>query len=133
MNYKTFKFYSDQWGARVVFFAGDKDAFCLYMREKYHFNYQGGWDENLCGFTCKMVSTKDEHVTGYVIWMPKFNFTIDEYVVLAHECIHAAGYILADRGVVYYDESKEVLNYTFDSIYRFFLKRLKAKLIKEKI
>ena len=125
-GYKTFKFYSDQWGAKVVFFAGDKDDFVSYMREKYHFNYQYGWDANCCGLSCKMLSAKDEHVTGYVIWMPKFDFTIDEYVSLAHECIHTAAKILDDRGVTYYDDAKEALTYTFDAIYRFFLNKLKG-------
>ena len=128
MNYKAFQFYSDQWGAKVVFFAGDKDSFLLYMREKYHFDYQSGWDENGCGFSCRMIAVKNGSVMGYVIWMPKFDFTVDEYVVLSHECIHVAGHILDDRGVVYNDDAKEALTYTCDSIYRFFLKKLKATL-----
>lgn len=125
-GYKTFKFYSDQWGAKVVFFAGDKDAFLSHMREKYNFNYQSEWNANGCGFSCKMISEKNGGVMGYVIWMPKFDFTVDEYVTLAHECIHIASYILSDRGVVYYDEAKEVLTYTCDAIYRFFLNKLKG-------
>lgn len=115
-------------GRKVVFFAGDKDSFLLYMREKYHFDYQSGWNENGCGFSCRMISVKNGSVMGYVIWMPKFDFTIDEYVTLSHECIHAAGHILDDRGVVYNDDAKEALTYTCDSIYRFFLKKLKATL-----
>lgn len=124
MKNVSFKLYSDQWGAKVVLFIGDRDSFVLCMKEKYHFHYAEEWNANVCGLSCRMIAASDGHVTGYVIWMPDFAFVTDDYVVLSHECIHTAGHILNDRGVFYGDDAKEALTYTCDFIYRIFLKRL---------
>ena len=121
---RGFVFYSSMWGARIVLYIGDKDRFLEYLKRCHGVNYDEPWSAGFCGLSFRMISPKDGHVKGYCIWMPEMNFSTDQYVTLAHECIHVACHILDDRGVVYSDEAKEVLTYTFDDIYGHFLKLL---------
>ena len=120
----AFVYRSSQWGAKVVLYVGARERFLEYLKRRHHCNYRERWSEDFCALSFRMLSQTDGHVTGYCIWLPEMNFHTDQYVSLAHECLHAAVHILDDRGVVYDDDAKESLTYTFDDIYGNFLKML---------
>lgn len=120
---KAFTYYSTQWNAKTVLFVGDYKNMLEYLRKK--FNYSGNDTENKNFAAESFTIVNDDNVkVAYVIWLPEFSFTTNEYVSLAHEVLHITTHILDDRNVYYQDSAKEVLNYSFDDFYGQYLKKL---------
>lgn len=57
---------------------------------------------------------------GYipVIWMPRKPKTIEEQSTLAHECLHAVGWMSKHFGLKYDDNNDEVFTHAISHLYR---------------
>lgn len=89
------------------------------------------------GFAGYTVPLNYDGIDAYLIWLPEFNYTVDDYVYLAHEVSHVAFGALVHRG--WKDFSNEDVQhsqmYLKDSIFKTFLNKLeeeKAKVKKTK-
>ena len=124
------QFWLEPWNASVVLVVGLFEAVTHYCQKKHI--YTPEYKINGVGFSMRMVQEKDDRRIGYLIWIPAMTGTAESCVTLAHECLHIACNVLDDCGVVYNDDAKEVLTYTFDSIYRKCLLRSAGSKKKEK-
>ena len=122
--FKVFSRFLDIWGAKVFLFIGPQQDFIKYLKKRFKFDAQDIWDQNCLGVAFKI--TVNEVRKGYGIYMPSFDNSIDDIVILSHQCIHVTDDILNDRNVQHGDQNKEALTYTHDAIYRYFLEKLKC-------
>ena len=124
-KHKVYEYFNDTYGFTTYLFIGEYTKCVEWMCKK--FNYKGDDDDtdtNYCGLSW-VLSGKDGEILGYFIWMPKFAFTIDDYVTLSHESLHTAVKALHHRGIVLQGTDTEQLNYLQDAVYRTFLTKLK--------
>jgi len=68
----------------------------------------------------------------YCIWLPKFNWYINEQALLVHEVMHYVFEALRQAGVKYCSESEEAYTYYFQRTYSDILKALEYKHYKNK-
>lgn len=73
----------------------------------------------------------EDYGTKYVIWMPEFTGSCNEYGSLAHEVLHCAINIL-DEVNIDFKKEHETLTYLMESIYRKFVYQLTVEINKDK-
>ena len=66
----------------------------------------------------------------HVIRLREWHNSPEMIAVLAHECLHATFFVLANRGVLYSNESEETFTYLHQTMVKHCLKLLKAKKFK---
>ena len=111
---------------------GDYAECDAWLRKRFHL--RGKTDHNINNGGEAFILENDSGIeVCQIIWLAKMDFCCDDYVALAHECLHVAVKILSHRGAecVNYDRS-EPLNYLMDAIYGAFLKQLHREYKKTK-
>lgn len=119
---KIFNYYNDFTAMRYYLFIGKAKA--LHKWERKMFGLVG--DISSSTTACHHFFTEAYGAKAIsVIWMPQMKFLIDEYVSLAHECLHAAISTMhrLDMNIIVGSDSEQ-LNYLHDAIYGNFLKQL---------
>ena len=117
-----YTYYNDTYGATCYLYIGSGESFCEWLDKKFD------CDENPMEYTYAGLSLTLGMKDGskiHIIWMPKYDFSIEDYVTLSHESLHTAIRIMQNRGCESIGKgSNEELTYFHDSIYRAFLRRL---------
>lgn len=127
---KAFEYFNDTWRTTTILWVGAWDEFDKYLRKKW--NLKGKNEKNpnysACWFS---IEDDDGRESAQFIWIPSFEWVIDDIVSLQHECLHNAIKIMQHRGanVIVGDESEQ-LNYTVDAHFRYFLNALKKELVR---
>lgn len=127
----SYFYYVDVYSAPCYLFVGPRDKFYRYIRRlcKGLENTDGlvpsTWAAGAFTFQHKDYGTK------YVIWMPEFTGSCDEYGSLAHEVLHCAINIL-DEVNIDFKKEHESLTYLMESIYRKFVHQLTVEINKDK-
>ena len=127
----SYFYYVDVYSAPCYLFVGPRDKFYRYIRRlcKGLENTDGlvpsTWAAGAFTFQHKDYGTK------YVIWMPEFTGSCNEYGSLAHEVLHCAINIL-DEVNIDFKKEHESLTYLMESIYRKFVHQLTVEINKDK-
>lgn len=127
----SYFYYVDVYSAPCYLFVGPRDKFYRYIRRlcKGLENTEGlvpsTWAAGAFTFQHKDYGTK------YVIWMPEFTGSCNEYGSLAHEVLHCAINIL-DEVNIDFKKEHESLTYLMESIYRKFVHQLTVEINKDK-
>jgi hypothetical protein len=119
---KYYTYYNDTYGATTYLYVGTSEEFCEWLKTKFECV-----DEPVNGsyMGLSLVLTTANGCTYYLIWIPKCDFTIEDYVTLSHETLHTALRIMQRRGCENIGQgASEELAYLHDAIYRAFLRRL---------
>ena len=122
-DFRTIHYYNDLWGAHVYLCIGNPKELVPYLKRRFKYDASNMWDQNCSGMAFKI--TVNQQRKGYGIFMPQYKGSIQDLVILSHQCIHVADDILTDRNVQHGDQDKEALTYTHDVLYRYFLEKLK--------
>jgi len=64
---------------------------------------------------------------SYLVWVEKFNWSIDCQGVLVHELLHIAFYVIGDRGIKIDSDEDEALAYYFEYLFNSVWNKLKPK------
>ena len=112
------------WRADICLYIGPWDKFMEHLSSSHKLKDSLAKNPNHGAMSMKLEEHSSGITTDYVMWIPEFSFKVHEYTALAHETLHIVCYILDDRGVVYEDDAKEVLTYTFDAVYEYMLNKL---------
>ena len=131
------KHFDNCFGFFTFLFIGSKeDALNSLYKSPIYFD-----KENLAEFVAD-IQDKDAGLTlpvpikghdRYLIWMPEYNWYIEDFVTLSHECGHVASMAMFHRGIKEFqnDSTFHTFLYLKDSIYRDFLYQLKKELEKK--
>ncbi len=121
---QIYKYYNDTYTSKINLLICDFDTANNILKNKFHLNESGILnDKNLDGCALQIINNNNK--INSIIWIPSFNFFIEDYVTLSHECLHTAIRILDRHDVVCItNTSSEQLNYLHDAIYRNFLIQL---------
>ena len=115
-------YYNDTYGATTYLYIGSGENFSDWLRTKFEC-FDSPVENSHAGLS--LVLTTTSGCTYYLIWMPKCDFTIEDYVTLSHETLHTALRIMQRRGCENIGQgASEELAYLHDAIYRAFLRRL---------
>jgi hypothetical protein len=118
-------FYDECWKANVwLIWPCDQAALNAYAATHFHGDLQGD-DDEWYG-KCLKTDTTDRAGTIQVIVLRNFEMTPECISTLAHECFHAAEYILEGK-VAHSNDTSEVFAYLTDSIMRRCLRILTGK------
>jgi len=116
------------YGTPVSIFIGDREAYAKYCYKEFRVK-----DIPRCGYSGEYNMFENNNVVPFhfvaVIWMARFNFSIQSYEILAHEIIHCAWGILDVSNVKVTAKNHEALAYLFSGLY----KQAMEKLLKLKI
>jgi len=95
--------------------------------EKKHGVVNGGedLDPNFMGFTTHLSS--DEEPNIYIIFIPKFNWTIQDQQTLIHEIIHVTFRIWGANNIAFIPETQEFLAHQVDKTYGLIAQKLIPK------
>ena len=127
----SYFYYVDVYSAPCYLFVGPRDKFYRYIRrlckglENTDELVPSTWAAGAFTFQHKDYGTK------YVIWMPEFTGSCNEYGSLAHEVLHCAINIL-DEVNIDFKKEHESLTYLMESIYRKFVYQLMSEMNKDK-
>ena len=116
---------ADIFESDIYLFIGERNEFVEHLEKKYNLSCDKQIDRS-AGFAFRFIGGDDVDY-GYAIWIEKFDYSVESYPVLAHECLHIADFMLKDRQIKETEENNEILAYTFDFIFRSFLKKIKNK------
>lgn len=99
--------------------------------EKKHGVVNGGedLDPNFMGFTTHLSS--DEEPNIYIIFIPKFDWTIQDQQTLIHEIIHVTFRIWGANNIVFIPETQEFLAHQVDKTYGMIARKLITKVKKK--
>jgi hypothetical protein len=127
----SYFYYVDVYSAPCYLFVGPRDKFYRYIRrlckglENTDELVPSTWAAGAFTFQHKDYGTK------YVIWMPEFTGSCNEYGALAHEVLHCAINIL-DEVNIDFKKEHEALTYLMESIYRKFVYQLTSEMNKDR-
>ena len=111
---------------------GDDVVLCLNDAKEYekwilkNYGSEQYVDNMAKGMTLRH-SCKTRGGHDYTIWMPSFEWTIDNQATLAHELIHVASGILDRRGVDISEGHREALAYLYSFFFYKFWNALKRE------
>lgn len=105
-----------------------------YKSYQDHINKRFGLDDkseqmNFGGET-QTLENSEEYVS--VIWMPRFDNSVDSYGTLAHECLHVAIRAMDRLGIPITEDNQEPIAYYFEFLFKELLSELIKKLKSKK-
>lgn len=123
-QHKTYyRYYNDTYGSVMYFYIGSAEGAYAWLKKKFNLSGSNPVESRFAGLS--FVLSGDDNFVSHVIWMPKMDFTCEEYATLSHECLHTAIRIMQDRGCESMGVgSSEELAYFHSAIYEAFLKQV---------
>lgn len=123
-QYKTYyRYYNDTYDAVVYFYIGSEIDMVDWLRKKFKFVGENPVTKQYAGLSFTL--SGDDNFMSHIIWMPKMDFTCDDYVTLSHECLHTAINVMEDRGCESMGRGgSEELAYFHSAIYSSMLKQI---------
>jgi hypothetical protein len=107
-------------GVDLIVNCSEKEA-CDYFNQKYGIDLNCN---NYAGFNQLIVKKVNGRIN--LVWIEKFDWTIDSQKVLAHELSHSTFRTLEEAGVLLDYKNQEAYCYLFDYIYGEALSKLKG-------
>ena len=129
---KIFTHYNETYGFYTYLFIGSKEEMLselhkapVYMNKESLLNLVDNMKSSDAGFTVDLVP--EEGVRRYLVYIPEFEWIVNDLITVSHECMHVAQLSLLERGIgdLSNDSCFHCLIYLHDSIERAFLNKLK--------
>lgn len=123
---KAWKWSDETYDTSVVLLRGDWDTSRAWMDKTFGDVTEAEVGE---GKGAKTLWIERPRGTALVLWFPQWfkGATAYELGILAHECFHAAFFVLQRRGVVWSNESDEAFAYYIAWMFRSVLGRLRPE------
>ena len=124
------KHYDTCYGFTTYLFIGDKEETRNTFDKESLNDFVDSIQEKDSGLTLHIVV---KGVDRYIIWMPEFNWLVENFVTLSHECGHVACMALEHREIndLQNDSAFHSFLYLKDSIYRELLYKLRKEDLKK--
>jgi hypothetical protein len=111
----------------VILFIGSHDEVETYIEKDYKVKNSLNQNPYVTAESFEIVSNGGDLYVN-VIYMPFFNFSIDDYDSLVHECVHAGFKVCKRHDLPVSAENNENLAYIASHLFSRFLTKLKKKL-----
>jgi hypothetical protein len=120
----TIRIHDPIYHAEIFLFLYPRDKITDVVKKRLNCDYSPSLNHKAESLS---IECKETGWTEYIIWMPKFNWSIDDQQCLAHEIFHTACRVLEDRGIKFDPERHEAHAYYFDWIFGELWNKLKPR------
>ena len=111
---------SELYGLKTVLIIGSYKSYQDYINKRFGLNDEV--EQKYFGGETQTLESSKEYVS--VIWLPRFNASVDSYGTLAHECLHVAIRAMDRLGIPIREDNQEPIAYYFEFLFTELLSRL---------
>lgn len=111
---------SEQYGLKNVLLIGAYSDYRRYVKKRFDIDDKSE-QMNFGGETQTLENSK-EYVS--VIWLPRYDFSVNSFGTLAHECLHVAIRAMNRLGIPVTEDNQEPIAYYLDFLVVGFLTKL---------